>query len=444
MTKDKGRRKIEIMTDEDITEGSLDEEIIWDAKGDGQGDAEQEPDAEDVTIPEPEIEWDVDEGGRTQGGLPAPLPIMPTSNILTDRGAERVMNGTIESGGDPLSRSVRAKRFIHENLDGIAPDFVTRGLSRMSANAIFAMSHVFDQLTDMSDIHTKGRKSEDIVLLGVTFLQRLSKMLQQVSDITSDGLLSDAADTIRMALAWHEDGYYETAAILGNEVAYMASQRVRKQFDSAWSWLYDGVFSPDAAGKCLSWREFWSKPLGVGTDILAGLGTALSDIAKGAQGEPTLEDLHALPHGELARLATLLDEFAEVTQSWPEAYGNRPLLPEVGDDWADSQYWNLLGGVRTNDVQGSLGKVTETDEDGNEQVFYRTKTNRQMGLAFSAWTWDCHEASCVLGFWARENAKEDTISMLRDIMTAEERDEIERRRRKAWDWLGQYLFMATC
>lgn len=183
---------------------------------------------------------------------------------------------------------------------------------------------------------------------------------------------------------------------------------------------------------------------GTPTDAVSELGDAILGLGRLAQGLPTRDDLRELPHGELLRLSELLDEFAEVTQSWPEVYPCEPVVVAAGDDWADSQYWNLLGGIRTGNRQDATERVTEMDENGEEQVFYRVKTNRQMGLAFSAWTADCHEVASTIEFWAKEKGGDGTALMVRDMMTPDERGELERRRKKAWDWLGAYAFMMVC
>ena len=92
----------------------------------------------------------------------------------------------------------------------------------------------------------------------------------------------------------------------------------------------------------------------------------------------------------------------------------------------------------------AVRRVTEEDSDGVEHTFYRIKTNRQMGLAFSAWTEDCHEASQIFGFWGDGMAGDESARMLVDVMTKDEKDDIWRRCEEAWKWLGDYIFMMTC
>lgn len=410
----------------------------------------------DADIPQDEDESQPDgDQENALGGEPdaddaeglGPWPIMPMSNILTERAAQRILDRSVDSDDDPISKSIRARKMIHESLDGIAPDFVTEGLSRASSKAIYKASKLSEVLTDMQDVHREGRTSEDITNLGMRFLKRLTGMLGEVSDITSDGLLHDSVESLDRAISWYTLGYHDTASLLGHEAAYDASLRVRREFDSAWEWLGENVFSDTPTSRGLpSHREFWDKDqeLPHADDGIIDFGRIIRDMGNAVSGNPTSADLHALPYMELLRLSELLDEFAEVTQSWPEVYGNRPVLAEAGDDWEDRQYWNLLGGIRRGDRRNTMETVTETDGDGNEQVFYRVKTNRKMGLAFSAWTQDCHEASKVIEFWGRQNGQDPSTMTLLDIMTADEKATIMERRKAAWKWVGDHIFMMTC
>lgn len=376
-------------------------------------------------------------------GADVPIPIVPMSNILLDVAAERIMGHSPYDSDDPLSRSIRAKRAIRDGIGWFAPKAVTEGLSTASSRAIFCMSHARDHMASVREIRKSGYSSGDVATLGPSLVRRFAQMLQEVSDTTSDGLMDDVAKVLARASSWHEHGYHDTASLLGHESAYETGVRLRREFDRAWDWVREHVFDlGNLPGEPRFRREFWTpeaSSLATG-DGIRGIVRGMGSVA---HGDPTPTDLRAMPYAELARLSDMLREFAESTVSWPEVYPDHPQLCEIGDDWADRQYWDLLGGIRTNNAQGSRERITEVGDDGKEKVYYRAKTNRQMGLSFAAWTQDCYEAATVIGHWGRENAHEETAEDLRDIMTPEDRQEIEGRRKAAWQWLGRYAFCMT-
>jgi hypothetical protein len=321
------------------------------------------------------------------------------------------------------------------------PTPIAKGLAKTSSKVVLRFSHIQDIIADMHSRRQMGHTPSDVTLLGPHFLMRLADMLGRLADITSDGLMCDISDTLSRAVAWHDDGYYRMSALLGETAAYEASLRVRREFDYAWEWLYDNMFAPSGSHR----RPCDSDRFSIHADEGAiDLEKVMGDIGRFAGGEPTMADLRALPHGELVRLSVLLGEFAETTEGWPEVYGNRPALAKVGADWEDSRYWNILGGIRKRDYRDAMERVTEEGSDGVEHTFYRIKTNRQMGLAFSAWTEDCHEASRIFGFWGDGMAGDESARMLVDVMTEDEKDDIWRRCEEAWKWLGDYIFMMTC
>lgn len=381
-------------------------------------------------------------GGDDELDPTEPLPIMPMSNILTDVAARKVMGYSIDSGNDALARSIRMKKAIKGGIGSFVPESVTDAVTTTATRALFRADALSQRVGEASERRRRGYAAADVHLLGIRFVRRLASMLSEISDITSDGLMGDAAESLERAVDWHEDGYYEAASLVGHDGAYEAARRVRREFDGAWAWVYENVLS--AAGRSEGpdfRRSFWESG-DVSHDAMDDvmLDGPVSWIGKVVSGEPTVDDLRRLPSAELERLSDMLDEFSEATLSWPEVYPDHPQISEFPDDWPERQYWDLLGGIRTRGAQESSERVTEVGQDGEEKTFIRTKTNEQMGLAFSAWTQDCHEAASVFDSWGHDNAGDPAVRSVMEVLTQEERERIVAQRKAAWDWFGRYAF----
>lgn len=424
-------------------------EAMGEGTGDGCGsgdvaDGTAEDTKEDVVEKAGDAAEDADADAGTDadaGFWDGPIPIVPISHVLTEAAARRLIDG---DGGrqDALGRSMRIRQAIRGTVGEVAPKFVTDGLERVSARAIHRLSDASTAVRQARQVRLSGYSDEEVSLLGVSFLRRLAGMLSDIARITADADMRQAAKAISSCVDWHEDGYGEMAALLGHEAATRTGMRMRAAFDEAWEWVYEHVFADgrhaeEPAFRRLFWEDEAEQRELVPADRAEGV---LRDAGNAFLGLPTIADLKALPHAELGRLSDMLREFAETATSWPEVYPDRPLLSDTGDEWPGSQYWDLLGGIRTGDVQGSREKVVETDDGGTERTYYRAKTNEQMGTRFASWTQDCHDASKVLGYWASDNAGDKSARTVRSVMTDDERAEVARQRRDAWDWLGRYAF----
>lgn len=391
---------------------------------------------------------EVSEGQVGTGGPSAEVgdgtrPVMPRSQPVLPYVAERIIDGARDGGGDDLlSRIVSTKHRVSDALRGHVPDGVADGAGRLAGRVAARATRLSADAAEAT-ARIRGEGGLDTYNLGVEYLRRTAEMVRRISDLSNDGIADDTATMLLDAAEWVDGGYLDASGSLGAETAAEMGVRVARNLDAAWKWLYDNIMT------CAVPKPISKARVGMAVDpalvpaIQSPVLSAVSGIGQRlGQGWDDESLVHMSGQG-MRDLADALDKFARSTFGWPDDYPESPLLStRGGDEWPDCQYWDLLSFVH-GDAQGAQTTV-EREEDGEVRTYHTVRTNREMGLAFCAWTEDCHAAARTLGLWADCNDGTGNSRVLASVMSWDEAEEMKEIRRRTWEWLGEHILDIVC